>query len=153
MENSNFNRSEIFSLEIDERAKTTFLEMARWTKFLAILGYIFLGLMVLAGLGLAMVAGTVSEMANNPLAGVGAAGMIIMFLVVVGLYFYPIYALMKYSSSMKSAMVTGSKEQFNTAVMYLKNMFKYMGILMIIVLCIYGIAIIFGVIGGLMATR
>jgi len=47
MENFNRDNSEIFSMDVDDHAKITFLEMARWTKFLAILGFIVIGLLFL----------------------------------------------------------------------------------------------------------
>ncbi len=56
------NSTDLFSLEVDDTAKSTFLEMARWTKFLSILGLIFLGLMVLIGLILGMMADSLPPM-------------------------------------------------------------------------------------------
>jgi hypothetical protein len=75
-----------------------------------------------------------------------------MMLVAIAIYFYPIYALMRYSGAMKIAMNTNSKEHFNTSITYLKNAFKYMGILMIILLCLYGIMFVIGI-GGAMMRR
>ncbi|MES2702968.1 MAG: hypothetical protein V4649_10030 [Bacteroidota bacterium] len=147
MENYTDKHSEIFSLEVDPYGKATFLEMARWTKFLAILGYIFLGLMLLMGVVMLMAAGAASTF-NSAFAGLGAMSIFIMFLFIIAIYFYPIFALMKYSTNMKMAMLTNSKSHFNEAIRHLKNMFKYVGILAIIFLCLYGLVFIFAILGA-----
>ena len=153
MENYNHNKPDIFTLEVDEYGKATFLEMTRWTKFLAILGFVMIGLMLLFGVGMAMMASTFSQMSTNPMGNIGGVGIFIVVLFAIGVYFYPIYALLKYSSGMKLAMQTNSKEQFNSAIMYLKNMFKYIGILMIIFLCLYAVLIVFAILGAALASR
>jgi hypothetical protein len=71
----------------------------------------------------------------------------VVYILVVCLYFYPVFALLKFSNLIKPAVQAANKEQFNNAFRYLKNMFKYIGILTIIFLSFYGIAIIFAVIG------
>jgi len=150
MENYNNDNSEIFGMELDPMVKSTFLEMARWTKFLSILGFIALGLMLVGGffVGIAL-----SKMASgNALAGVGTTGIIMIYIVIAAINFYPVYALMKYSTCMKSALNTNNKLKFNEAVHYLKNFFKYFGILAVIVLCLYGLIFIFAMIAA-MASR
>lgn len=153
MENYNYNKSDIFNLEVDEYGKSTFLEMTRWTKFLAILGFVMIGLLVLFGVGMAMMAGTLSQLSNSPMPAGGGMAFMIGTLFIVGIYIYPIYALLKYSTGMKLAMNTNSKEQFNSAIGYLKNMFKYMGILAIIILSLYAVVFIFMMIGLMAAGR
>jgi hypothetical protein len=153
MENYNNNTPDIFSLEVDDFGKSTFLEMTRWTKFLAILGYVFIGLMVLVGVGMAMLAGKLGDVAGNPMAGMGGMPIFIMVLFLAAIYFYPIYALMRYSSTMKMALNTNSKERFNDAIVHLKNMFKYLGILMIIGLCLYAAMFVFIILGATMGSR
>jgi hypothetical protein len=153
MENYNYSKPDIFNLEVDDFGKATLLEMTRWTRFLAILGYVFIGLMVLFGIGMVMMAGTLSQFSNNPMAGMGAVGIIILVLFMIAIYFYPIYSLMKYSTTMKLALHTNSKERFNDAIVYLKNMFKYIGILMIIILCLYAAVFIFSILGAMMGNR
>jgi Family of unknown function (DUF5362) len=148
-----FNReeSDIFKLEIDPQAKRSFLEMARWTKFLAVLGFVFLSLMLTMGIFFAVFLRTFAEnyggMQAQAIANMGAAGpiaVVAIFLIVIGVYFYPTYALFKYSQCIKVALNTDNKEQFNLAIKYLKNMFKYMGILMIAFLVLYGFQIAAG---------
>ncbi len=154
MENYNRGESDIFRMEIDEYSKVTFLEMVRWTKFLSIIGFIFLGLMVFGCFSMAFAVAAFPSMAgmsglSNSMAGLGAVGMVLMALVFAGMTYYPIYGLLRYSSCMKKAMNTNNKDLFHKAIKYLKNVFKYYGICMIIVLGFYGVAIFAGLIGAL----
>ena len=139
----NQDQPDIFSFEMDETAKSTFLEMTSWTKFLAIIGFIFMGIFIIVGFFVA------TSMSNMPalssgMCDLGSSGIVLVYIILAALYFYPTYALLKYSTGMKAAMNTNDKVQFNQALAYLKNMFKYIGILMIIVLAIYGLVILLG---------
>jgi len=132
---------DIFHLEVDEIAKSTMLEMSRWTKFMAILGFIAIGIFIVFAFFLVLGASSL-PMYNSTFTSLNSIGIAIYFVVVAALEFYPIYALIKYSTNIKSALHTANQEQFNTALKYLKNMFKYMGIMAIIALAFYGLAII-----------
>ena len=144
--------NDIFRLEIDEEAKSNLLEMSRWTKFLSIIGFIFIGLIIVAGILFGVMISTLySNMGSNLFAGMGTTGIIILYVVIGAIYFYPTYALLKYSTNMKAALNTADKARFNTAIYHLKNVFKYIGILLIIILVLYGVVIIFALIAA--ATR
>jgi hypothetical protein len=146
----------IFNLEIDENAKSNFLDMARWTKFLAILGLVVQGLVLCLGVFLSLFLTNIAETYGGPsasaIANMGALGpiaIVVFFLVIIGINIYPIYALLRYSACIKIAINTDNKEQFNRAIKYLKWMFKYIGVLAIITLVIYGLEILFAIIAGI----
>jgi hypothetical protein len=156
MDSYNQSNSSIFSMEIDEQGKSNFLEMARWTKFLAIVGFIFMGLGFVAFVMLG--SATMNNMAalsgeTSQYASLGMTAMIIMYIIIAALYFYPLYALLKYSTGIKTALQTNDKIKFNDAIGYLKGMFKYLGILMIICLALYGIIILFAGLGAMATGR
>jgi len=79
------------------------------------------------------------------LSNIGTIGIILYFVVIAGVMYYPAYGLLKYSTGMKIAMNTNSKQKFNEAVNYLKNVFKFYGIIAIIFLGLYGVIIIISV--------
>lgn len=151
MENFNRNNNDIFGMEVDDHARVTFLEMARWTKFLAILGFIFLGLMVLAGLVIGIFIGSNPALSGQfgPLGAIGGIGIVLLYVLIASIMFYPAYALFKYSTVIKNALSTNNKQQFNEAVNHLKNVFRFYGIFTIIMLGLYGVAMIFGAFGAL----
>jgi hypothetical protein len=141
MDNMNRNEHEsgIFTMEIDATAQATFLEMARWTKFLALVGFIFMGLIVLACVGAGIF---LSNSAIPQLNGLPMGFLSILYLVLALIYVYPIYALYKYSVIIKKAIKTADRLLFNMAIGYMKSMFKYIGVLFIIIISIYGFILI-----------
>lgn len=138
----------IFQLGIDETSKAYLLESSRWGRFLAILSFIGLGLLIVVGI----ITGVV--MSATPAGSVSAiSGPIftVMYLVIAAIYFYPVWGLHKFSKLIKSSMHTSNQEQFNEALRYQKNVFKFMGIVAIISLVLYGIALIIMMIAAAMA--
>lgn len=140
------NQSAIFNLEVDEVAKSHMLEMGRWGKFLSVIGFIMIGLMITGGLFASMAMSSLSS--NGLLGGISGMAFFFIYLVMAALIFYPTYALFKFSTNIKPALHTMNREQFNTAFANLKSMFKYWGIMTIILLSMYGIIIALAL-GGL----
>ncbi|MBL7683873.1 MAG: hypothetical protein JNK00_10980 [Flavipsychrobacter sp.] len=133
-------------ITIDETGKAIYLEMTRWTKFLAIVGFVILGLMVLLGLFMGSIMAT--AMGGSAMGAMGSIGLTLLYLLMAALYFYPTYALYKYSVLIKPALANADTELFNKAINYKKNMFVYMGVLMIIVIALYALIFIFAIMGG-----
>jgi uncharacterized membrane protein YesL len=79
-------------------------------------------------------------------AGFGV-GLGFVYLIVALIYLYPVYALFKFSSSMKRGINTGSQDLITDAFRYQKNMYRFIGIMMIIVIAIYliGFIVLIGV--------
>lgn len=121
-------------IQIDHVSRAYILETVRWTKFLAILGFIFLGLMLLFGFFTTIIA-----------AGSASLGLLTgsWILFIAAVYFYPIYALVKFSNNMKTAMNASSQLHFNEGLRYQKSMYKYIGIITIITLILYMLGILF----------
>lgn len=151
-----YNQSQdIFNLVIDEQAKGQLLETARWTKFISIIGFVVLGLLILVGFAIGMgmpIFNSMSEFGDTPgLARSLGIGMMFIYLVMALLYFFPVFYLYKYSTLIKPSILHGNQEQFNLALSYQKRMFKFIGVLMIILLALYGLAFIFILIGAAIA--
>lgn len=130
-------------LVVNTATWSTLLDMSRWTKFLAILGFIFLSLMLIGGalLGFGIAFG---GYAGNPvLASFGAIGYFMLYLLIAAIDFYPVYALLKYSTNMRAALHNNNQEQFDMALRYLRNMYKYLGVLVIIVIGLYALMFTF----------
>ena len=84
---------------------------------------------------------------NSQYEGVVGMVMTVMTIVMVGLYFYPIYALLKFSSCMKKGIHNNNQELINEGFRYQKNMFRYTGILLIISMACILLSIIVGGVG------
>lgn len=146
----------LFGLSIDPASKSHFSETARWAKFLAIVGFVMCGLIVLMGvffgsyMTLFMPA---SEYEAQPgLSALMSTTMIIVCLVMAVLYFFPCLFLLRFSNHMKSALIANDQEALINSVHNLKLVFRYVGILTIIMLGIYGISIIISVLAAAMTS-
>ena len=140
--------SDIFGLEVSDYARSLFLNMARWAKFLAIMGFIVMGIMAVALIVMVFASAAIDSAAlgSSGIYGqLGMAGSAIFVLLLLGIYFYPTYALLMYAIKVKRAMLAANQGDFELSINYLKNTFKYIGILMIILLSFYDIAIIIGI--------
>jgi hypothetical protein len=135
MENSFRDEKSLFNLQVDEVSKSHLREAARWGTFLSIMAFIGMGLLLLmftiAGAQMATLSG-----GNNLYNMLGVTGTILYFAVIIGIYIYPVYALLRFSTNIKAGINTADQQRFNKGLAYLKGMFKYMGILTIIMLAL-----------------
>ncbi|OSZ77978.1 hypothetical protein CAP35_06835 [Chitinophagaceae bacterium IBVUCB1] len=137
-------------LVIDETGKAIYMEMTRWTKFLAIVGFVMIGLMILLGLFMGSIMTT--ALGGTAIGAMSGIGFTLIYLLIAALYFYPTYALYKYSVLIKPAINNADTELFNRAIGYKKGMFVYMGVLMIIVIALYALIFLFAIMGGVIGA-
>ena len=109
----------------------------KWAKFLSILGFVFIGLMVV------LIPVMIASSSYMGLYGVGAATTI-PFILVIALYVYPIYTLFMFSKHSKLAILGSDAAQYEIAFKFLKQHYQFMGILAIIILSIYAVIFLFG---------
>jgi len=139
----------LFGLGIDSISKSHLSEAAKWARFLAICGFVFLGLMVIYGVVVSFViadmAGALSEVdstaGENNLKDMMRIGMVIFYIVFAVIAFFPYYFLLRFANKMKAALISNDQEALNGSFQHLKILYRYMGILMIIslVLIFFGI--------------
>jgi len=112
-------------------------ETRKWTKFLSIVGFIFIGIIAITGI----FSGTVISLINDgqeddiPTAIGPLFGGI--YLLTGVLYFFPTWYLFKFSQQVKIAISTQNNEALNKAFSNQKSLYKFWGILTIITLVIY----------------
>jgi len=123
-------------LRIDSASKTFLLEAAKWTTFLAILGYIGIGLMVLAGIFM-LISGAAMSSYNSMIPMGGGAFFALFYLIFAAFYFIPINYLYKFASNMKLAIEAKNQANLTKSFEYLKSHYKFIGILTIVVISIY----------------
>jgi hypothetical protein len=149
MDMFNNKQESIFNFGIDYTARSYLLEAARWGKFLAIVGFILIGLMAL---GFVAIMFNAADIGNQfgALYGLGyGAGILIFYGLMFALFFYLNWTLYKFSVKTKLALASLNQEQFNEGLRNLKNMFKIWGICMIVLLAIYGIIILFALVAAI----
>lgn len=111
----------------------------KWSMFLAILGFIALGLFIIIGLG----TGTFLSIFNSGEIGNGVPGtLLIALILLVGIiYFFPVYFLFQFSKHMANAVHSLDKQKIKKAFKNLKFYFVYIGVLLIIILVLYVIVL------------
>ena len=134
------------NLVIDWRSKEFLKETAKWTKFLAILGFVGIGLMVLGSL--VMLFAPSSLMSNGDFPFGGKIFMMLLYLAFAVLYYFPISYLYQFSENTKKAIENNDNNAIRDAFEFLKSHYKFMGILTIILLSFYAIIIFIALIGA-----
>lgn len=135
-------------LQLDEAIQSYFYNSARWGKFLAIMGFIGTGLIVL--LGLFMMLGGLST-GNLGLSIAGPAMSLVYFLI-AAIYFVPSYFLYKFSRKAMYALKQTDQDELVLSFKNLNSYFQFIGILMIIVISLYALIIIFAIIMGVIGA-
>lgn len=99
-----------------------------WAKFVAILGYIFVGLMMAGGLFYMYIA------FNSPWGNASGVfvGMGVMYFVFGVLYFFPALYLFRFASSIGLLNDGGGEKEMETALANQKSFWKFVGILTLI---------------------
>ena len=120
-----------------------------WVMFLAILGFVFLAFMVLGSLLLIVVGNAMTHQANMP--AFFGPGIGFFELLMALLYFFPCLYLLRYGIVIGNIAGSG-QEAMEEALKQQKSFWKFMGILMIVLLSLYVLifigAIAFGVMFG-----
>ena len=139
-----------FELQIDQQNTSYLSEIARWGKFLSIMGFIGIGLcaigftiVLLTGnaTSSASFGGTSYDMGNNMQKTILPIIMIILFLI----YFFPTLYLYRFSTQMQTALRNNDQGNLNSSFGNLKSCFKFVGILTIVILCLYALLFIGGI--------
>lgn len=132
----NVNQEALFHLEASRK----------WTLFLSIMGFIFIGIMLLTPLLFLRF----FRMADVPTAFPMAFSMFSMIplLIFVAIYFFPFFYLLQFSRFSKKAIQNKDEASLASALKYLKLHYQFMGVLVIIGAGIYVLAIIGLMIGG-----
>jgi hypothetical protein len=128
-----------FSISVNNEIKEYLTETSKWGKFLAIVGYIGMGLLFLLGLGVMIGFSIFSSMSkmNFP---IGVLGLVYIIIAVV--YYFPVNYLYKFSTRMRAGIESNDQEVVTNGFENLKSLFKFMGIFTIVVLSIYVLALI-----------
>jgi mannose/fructose/N-acetylgalactosamine-specific phosphotransferase system component IIC len=127
-------------IEIDQDMLNYLNTSRKWTMFLAVTGYIFLGLFVVMGL----VAGTFLSTFKSGETGLGIPESFTFIAIPVSavILFFPGLFLIRYSKFMAHAVQNTDKEALHRSLKNLKNYFAYIGILIIVLLAFYIIALV-----------
>jgi len=138
----------LFGFGIDQSSKVHLAEAAKWAKFLAIVGFVMCGLIVV----IAIFAGSIFTMMSTsyndeyrssaPLTGGLGAFVAIFYIGIAVLFFFPYLFLFRFANHMKNALNSNEQLTLNASFQNLKIMFRYVGILTIVMLSFYALGIL-----------
>jgi uncharacterized membrane protein (DUF485 family) len=113
-----------------------------WTRFLAVLGFVGIGLMVLAAFAMLAVGSL-----GRGSAGFGV-GMMLVYLIMAGLYVPPVLFLSRYASRIGDLVASRSTSDLEGALAAQKSFWRYVGILTLVMLCVYAVVIAVALVAG-----
>ena len=124
------------SFSITESMLLSLRQTKPWARLLSVLGFIFIGLMVISG-AISMIAffKVDSKVVSLPMVLIGSVLNIMLGL----LYFFPSFFLFKFASSIGRFLDGGGTNEMENILSNQKSFWKFVGILSII---LFGIALI-----------
>jgi hypothetical protein len=124
------------SLRLTDNSLIFMTEVVKWAKFLAICSFVGLGIMVLLGAGMIILQ---FEGLGN---GIQVVVMGVFYILMAVLYFFPAMYLYRFATASAQAIEKLNDDILEEGIENLKSLFRFTGILMIIVLSFYAIGII-----------
>jgi hypothetical protein len=137
------------NLEITNDIGKYLHETGKWSKFLSILGFIGMGLLVLAGLVFSLVMSFIpmgSEEMPFPSFVFG-----LIYLITGAVYFVPILYLFRFSNGIQQAVSRKNQNQLVNAFLNLRKHYRFVGILMIIFLSVYMLILLAAIVAGILS--
>ncbi len=134
------NSQEPARIEIGQETLKHLNTLRKWTMFLAVSGFIFLGLIITLGL----ITGTFLTAFSNSdkMPGIPDALVYAAFITVTLIIFFPILFLFRFSKHTAKAVSTHDRKEMHIAIKYLKRYFIYIGVLLIVIISAYIASII-----------
>jgi len=126
-------------LIVTEEMRSYIYEISKWARFLSIIGFILSAFLIIGsfGIGAALTANPSMVAQLGPLAGAGAIGVTIVYLILALMYFYPSLLLFRFSNKGKKGVLYGDQESLDNAMMNMKSLFKFWGIFTIVIMIGY----------------
>jgi len=154
MEQQNQNQDAgLFGLSIDTTGRAHLTEAARWARFLAIVGFVFIALFavfaIAGGSYIANMFGRANQFGegNSGFTTGMTIGIIIYYLCVALLVFFAYLFLYRFAVNMRTALQANNQELLNRSFQNLKILYRYWGILTVIGLIFFALFFVIGFFG------
>lgn len=143
----NFSKGEI---RVTGEALENLRLTARWATFLAIVGFIGLGLMLLGAFAMFSMSSSRNSFSRYSGNDFDGSVLAIIYLVMAVIYFFPIYYMYQFAMKMKKAIDEKDSMSFTESTGFLRNQYQFIGVITIIILSLYILLIVVGIGGSLM---
>ncbi len=118
------------------------VKAAKWGKFMAILGFIVTGLLLVSGMLMSFVLNTVQDEMiplNTPFPPFVLS---VFYILIAGIYIIPVIFLNSFCNNVIKGVNFSSTEYLTKSLKNLKNLFVFIGVSTVVVLTIYLIVLI-----------
>ena len=130
------------NLNIDSTSVQLFTEITKWSRFLAISGYIALAFLLIIGLISGFVIADKFQVETGLF-------IIIFYGIFVAIYIFPVYYLHQFSKNMGEALDNNNSAKLTQSLVFLKKHYKFLGILTIILLSLYVLVMLSTILTGI----
>lgn len=139
------------SMHIDAQMRDFLLESARWMKFIAIIGFIACGLILLGGLFMMMVGSSRSMRRSGLMLMRGPSPAAIGFGYIIGavIGFFPFNHMFRAALGIANGLIMGDHSALMDGMANMKSYFRFRGIATIIGLSLYALMLLFMIMAGL----
>ncbi len=151
MENQELLDSNLYGsngLTLSAAAKDFLLQTAKWAKFLSIVSFVFSGLMLLFGALFGVIMSKFSGMAMGMGAEYPTTFVTIYVIVLALIMIYPTLRLFQFAQQAKVAVSSNDANAMEQSMRRIRSVFRFYGILIIIILALYVFVILFSIIVG-----
>lgn len=133
-------------LSLSNDARFFLNEAARWARFLAILGFIGAGFLVLAGLGVLAMGTALSPQMSE--LGFSPALFGFLYLIIAVVYLFPSLYMYNFANRAQGAVKGNSSSQLTESMGFLRSTFRFYGIVAIIFIAFYLLLMIILMVSG-----
>jgi hypothetical protein len=110
------------------------IETSKWGKFLAIMGYIGIGLLIALAIIMMFALSAISRFSGT---GFSMILVGILYIIIAVIYYFPIHYLYQFSINIRRGLNSKDLPTITSGFRNLKSLFKFMGILTIVIFSIY----------------
>lgn len=118
-------------------------DSAKWARFLAIVGFVVVGLMIIASFFIGTMASQYGGM------GMSGGFITVIYLIFAVIYFFPLLYLYRFGNEMRNALNTKDNILLTESFYNLRKHYNFIGVLTMIILILYGAMLLIGLIGGI----
>ena len=130
--------TQLEQLTLNSKSKAFLKEIAKWSFFLSIIGFVMIAFLVLIGIFAGALYGTVIDTLPNQeeMPFDMTIFMTFFYILMAAIYVFPVLYLYKFSKKMKTALSTKNDDTLSDAFEMLKSHYKFIGVFTIIMILI-----------------
>lgn len=134
-------------MQLSDQAKKYLLEASKWANFIAIFGFIAIGLLIIMSFSMGTILASLPE---GSLGGLSPKFFSFFYLIAAGIYFIPVFFLFQFAQKTKQALIEDDHNLLTFGLKKLKSHYKFIGILFIVLIAFYLFLILFGAFSALL---